>query len=49
MKLRRALTDLFACQRHALVQRRVRGNAHIQQLVHHAQHDQGGGADLLDR
>ena len=25
------------------------GNAHVQQLVHaHAQHDQGGGADLLD-
>ncbi len=43
-------TDLFACQGHALVQRRVGGNAHVQQLVHaHAQHNQGGGADLLDR
>ena len=46
----RARTDLFACQGHALVQRRVGGNAHVQQLVHaHAQHNQGGGADLLDR
>ena len=45
----RARTDLFTCQGHALVQRRVGGNAHVQQLVHaHAQHDQGGGADLLD-
>ena len=45
----RARTDLFACQGHALVQRRVGGNAHVQQLVHaHTQHDQGGGADLLN-
>ena len=45
----RARTDLFACQGHALVQRSVGGNAHVQQLVHaHTQHDEGGGADLLE-
>ena len=45
----RARTDLFACQGHALVQCRVGRNAHVQQLVHtHAQHNQGGGADLLE-
>ena len=45
----RARTNLFACQGHTLVQCRVGGNAHVQQLVHaHAQHDKGGGADLLD-
>ena len=45
----RARPDLFAGQGHALVQRRVGGNAHVQQLVHaHAQHNQGGGADLLE-
>ena len=46
----RARPNLFAGQGHALVQRSVGGNAHVQQLVHaHAQHDERGRADLLER
>ena len=45
----RARTDLFARQGHALVQCRVGGNAHVQQLVHaHTQHDERGRTDLLE-